>query len=57
MKFQLGEKVRKVGGDAEFEGTITAVFKKIRPPHGVRYCVEDDRGLVLIQSDKTLEPQ
>lgn len=55
-KYHVGQRVRKVGGDAEFTGIVTSVFRKLREPYGWRYTVEDDRGLVLIQSDKTLEP-
>lgn len=51
-KFKEGDLVEKDGGDAEFKGEIACVFRKKNG--AIRYVVEDERGLLLIQSDKTL---
>ena len=53
-RFQVGDKVKKVGGDYTFEGTVVAVFQKLS---GVtRYVVEDDRGVLHVYSEKNLAP-
>ena len=52
-KFEIGNRVKKVGGDSNFEGIVVAAFSKLGGQR--RYVVEDNRGLLLIQSDKTLE--
>ena len=50
---QLGDKVRKVGGDYRFDGVVVSVFSKLS---GVRRCVvEDDRGVLFIFNEKQLE--
>lgn len=48
------QKVRKVGGDYQFEGVIVCVFAKLSG--ALRYVVEDDRGVLHIYSAKNLEP-
>lgn len=52
MTFSVGDQVEKVGGDAEFAGEVVCTFRKKNG--AIRYVVEDERGLLLIQSDKTL---
>ena len=54
MKFKVGDRVWKVGGDYEFEGEVVAAFRK-RNGMAVRYVVEEDRGILFIFSDKNLE--
>jgi len=52
MNYKLGDKVKKVGGDYTFEGTVVAAFNKIS---GVeRFVVEDDRGVLHVYSAKVL---
>jgi predicted nucleic acid-binding Zn ribbon protein len=48
----IGSKVRKVGGDYRFEGTIVSAFKKLSGKE--RFVVEDDRGVLHIYSEKNL---
>lgn len=50
----VGDHVRKVGGDYDFDGYVIAVFQKRRPPQPWRLVVEDDRGLCHIMSEKQL---
>lgn len=53
QKFHIGNKVKKVGGDYQFEGVVVSVFLKLS---GVtRYVVEDDRGVLHVYSEKNLE--
>lgn len=58
MLVTIGDRVKKVGGDYDFEGEVVAVFSK---RSGVtRVVVEDDRGVLMIYSEKNLtviEPQ
>ena len=49
----VGDKVRKVGGDYVFDGVIVSSFLKISGK--VRYVVEDDRGILHIFSEKNLK--
>jgi hypothetical protein len=56
FNFVLGDKVRKIGGDARFEGTIVSVFLKL-DNETERYVVEDDRGLLMIYSPRDLMKQ
>ena len=50
--FSVGDPVEKVGGDARFEGTVVAAFRKLG---GLpRYVVEDGRGLLMIYSANNL---
>ena len=50
---KIGDKVSKVGGDYRFDGVIVAVFEKLSG--AVRVCVEDDRGVLHIYSEKNLK--
>lgn len=52
-EFKVGDRVRKVGGDARFEGVVVAAFRKLGGL--VRYVVEDARGLLMIYSAANLE--
>ncbi len=51
-RFAVGELVKKVGGDYQFEGQVVAAFAK--KSGAIRYVVEDDRGVLHIYSDKNL---
>lgn len=51
--FNLGEPVRKVGGDYDFEGVVVGKAHKLSGQ--TRYVVEDDRGILHIYSSKQLE--
>jgi hypothetical protein len=51
--FEVGEPVRKVGGDDRFEGVVVARFIKLSGL--VRYVVEDDRGVLFIFGPGHLE--
>lgn len=52
--------VRTTLHDYSFEGQIVTIFPKLRKdyaePVKMRCVVRDDRGLLLIQSAKNLEP-
>jgi hypothetical protein len=50
--FKTGDKVKKVGGDYTFEGTVVAVFPKLSG--AIRLVVEDDRGVLHVYSEKIL---
>lgn len=50
----IGDKVKKVGGDYRFDGIIVAKFNKLLGLE--RFVVEDDRGVLHIYSEKNLEP-
>jgi hypothetical protein len=50
--FELNQRVRKVGGDYQFEGVVVSVFAKLSGAW--RYVVEDDRGVLHIYSAKNL---
>lgn len=54
-EFDVGDKVKKKDSDYRFDGVIVAVFAKLSGV--VRYVVEDDRGVLFIHSDKSLEPR
>jgi hypothetical protein len=50
---QIGDRVRKVGGDYKFEGVVVSIFAK---RSGIQRCVvEDDRGVLFIFNEKQLE--
>ena len=52
-EYCIGDPVRKVGGDYQFEGTVVAAFYKLS---GVRrFVVEDDRGVLHVYSARILE--
>lgn len=55
MTYAVGDHVQRAGSDYKFPGTVVAVFTKLNGQ--VRYVVEDDRGTLFIQSDKSLEPR
>lgn len=48
----VGDKVKKVGGDYTFEGVVVSVFCKLSGQ--VRVVVEDDRGILHIFSERNL---
>jgi len=50
--FSPGDVVEKTGGDYTFRGVVVAAFNK--RDGQARYVVEDDRGLLLIHSNRTL---
>ena len=52
-KFVVKDKVKKVGGDYTFVGTVVAVFPKTTG--AIRLVVEDDRGILHIYSSKNLD--
>lgn len=54
-EFPVNLPVTKMGGDYSFEGIVVAAFQK--RSGAWRYVVEDDRGLLLIHSAKTLHPK
>lgn len=51
-KYNVGDKVSKIGGDYTFDGIVVAVFLKLSG--ATRYVVEDDRGVLHVYSEKTL---
>jgi len=53
QKFNVGDVVDKKGGDYSFTGVVVAAFQK--QSGAWRYVVEDDRGLLLIHSETTIE--
>lgn len=54
MTFEIGDRVKKIGGDYEFEGVVVAAFDKLSGKR--RYVVEDDRGVLHIYSGWNLRP-
>ncbi len=53
FEFEVGDPVQKVGGDYSFEGIVVAAFKKFSGQ--IRYVVEDERGLLFIFNEKSLQ--
>ena len=55
MKFKVGDRVKKVGGDYKLKGVVVAAFRK--KSGAIRYVVEADKpkGLLHIYSGKNLE--
>lgn len=53
MKFFVGDKVEKVGGDYTFKGVVVAAFYKLSG--APRYVVEDDRGVLHVYSAANLQ--
>lgn len=53
LYLEVGDHVRKIGGDYTFEGLIVARFMK--KSGQIRFVVEDDRGVLHIYSAKNLE--
>lgn len=54
MKYQIGQRFEKQGGDYRFVGTIVAVFTKLNGI--VRYVGENDDGLLFIFNEVAIEP-
>lgn len=53
MTFQIGDQVQRApGSDYRMPATVVAVFTKLSGQ--IRYVVEDDRGTLFVQSDKTI---
>jgi len=52
--YNIGDAVKKVGGDYEFVGRVVAGFRNLSGLR--RYVVEDDRGVLHVYSDKVLAP-
>jgi hypothetical protein len=52
VKFSVGDPVEKIGGDYTFVGVIVAAFCKRSGAE--RYVVEDERGILMIYSEKNL---
>ena len=52
MKFKIGDKVVKSGGDYYFIGEIVASFNKLSGPE--RYVVENKDGVLYIFSEKQI---
>ena len=50
---KVGDKVKKVGGDYKYEGIVVAVIVKLSKR--IRYVVEDDKGMLFIFNNKSLE--
>ncbi len=55
LKFERGDKVKKVGGDYTYEGSIRSIIHKNSGQ--IRYVVEDDRGMLFIFNENSLEKQ
>lgn len=69
--FAVGDRVTRKGSDYHFPGIVVACFRKLTADQhngiwraeptampaagGWRYVIQDDRGTLFIQSDKTLE--
>lgn len=52
MTFRVGDRVEKVGGDYQYEGTVVAIF--LKRSGAVRLVVEDHRGLLFIFNEQSL---
>ena len=52
-KLNMGVYVEKTKGDYKYKGTIVCIFYELTG--ALRYCVEDDRGLLFIFNEKSLE--
>ncbi len=53
IKFERGDRVKKVGGDYTYKGFIVSIIHKRSGQ--IRYVVEDDRGMLFIFNEKSLE--
>ncbi len=53
FKFNIGDKVKKTGGDYRFDGIVVAAFAKTSGKH--RFVVEDDRGILHVFGETNLE--
>ena len=52
-QFEIGDTVKKVGGDYTFDGVVVAVFRKLSGK--IRVVVEDDRGILHVFSETNLQ--
>lgn len=52
-KLKVGDEVKKVGEDYTYEGIIAGIVHKRSGQ--IRYVVEDDRGMLFIFNEKSLE--
>lgn len=53
-RFCIGDAVIKTSGDYTYQGVVVARFKKLSGL--IRYVVEDNRGLLFIFNDNSLQP-
>ncbi len=53
FRFQVGDRVCKLGGDYTFDGVVVSAF--LKRSGQVRYVVEDDRGLLFIFNEQSLQ--
>lgn len=53
MKFSIGDRVEKTGGDYYFEGKVVAAFQKLSGAE--RYVVENPAGILHVYSEKNLK--
>lgn len=51
-KLNIGDRIRKSGGDYTFEGEVVSIFRK--RSGAVRIVAEDDRGLCFIFNEAQL---
>lgn len=54
MKYQIGQKFEKRGGDYRFKGTIVAAFTKLNGT--IRYVGENSDGLLFIFNEDAISP-
>ena len=53
MKFNVGDKVKKVGGDYTFVGVVVSTFTKTSGQE--RLVVENGEGILHVYSEKNLD--
>ena len=53
LAFDIGDRVRKVGGDYQYRGIVVAAFKK--RSGSPRFVVENSDGMLFIFNEKGLE--
>lgn len=54
MKYQVGQRFEKQGGDYRFNGVIVAAFTKQNGT--IRYVGENDDGLLFIFNEDAIKP-
>lgn len=54
IPYKVGDRVRRRNSDYRFDGVVVAAFSKLSG--AVRYVVEDDRGILFVQSESSIEP-